>query len=754
MRVTEPGPNGQPGGQWVYEYDNLGEQIGVVDPTGVRTGSTYDDLGRAITATIVERKPTLSTHTTNLEYNDAGNKTKEIRPGGRTTLYEVNAVGEVAVETDPTGNVTRFAYDLAGRDTKVTNPLGNATVTEYDLAGRKTGVKNLDSVGTVLREASTGYDADGNPITETSAEGHAISRVFDAAGRVTQLVEPLTATQSITTTFGYDTAGNRTRTTDGRGNAVWTTYNSFGLVEGVTEPATSTYPNVADRTWTSVYDTAGKEITTVQPGGARIDRTFDQLGNLTRQTGAGAETATAERTFGYDLAGRPTAFGDFAIDYNDRGLLMKVVKGAAQESAYSYDGVGNLLQRVDAAGTANYTWDAADRLSTATDPVAGRTLTYGYDTASRVTSVTATGQASEQTFGYDNLDRRISHTVKNGTGGQLALINYGWDKDDNLVSKTTTGVAGAGTNTYGYDRAGRLISWTDPASTTTSYEWDAAGNRTKAGNTVFTYDERNRLTASGGTNYTYTPRGTLSGETANGTTKNLVFDAFDRLISDGSITYGYDALNRVGSRTDGGTVQRFTYSGLDNDLAAVTDAGGVLQAKYSRDPSGQLMALQEGGGAAVAVLHDLRGDLVATFTSTTITDSVAYSPFGEIVAESGTRKNLGYQGEYTDPVSGKVNMLARWYQPGNGGFVSRDTMTLPPGPSVQANRYTYANASPLASVDPTRHYTLDIRRSIKGFRKVQRLSRMSCGIRRRIGYLLPSSARGPYNIVRRIKSVQ
>ncbi|WP_180903720.1 hypothetical protein, partial [Nonomuraea indica] len=44
-------------------------------------------------------------------------------------------------------------------------------------------------------------------------------------------------------------------------------------------------------------------------------------------------------------------------------------------------------------------------------------------------------------------------------------------------------------------------------------------------------------------------------------------------------------------------------------------------------------------------------------------------------------------------------------QPGTGTFTSRDTATLTPNPSVQANRYTYANASPLTGIDPTGHYT-------------------------------------------------
>src|SRR5690606_37066904 len=131
---------------------------------------------------------------------------------------------------------------------------------------------------------------------------------------------------------------------------------------------------------------------------------------------------------------------------------------------------------------------------------------------------------------------------------------------------------------------------------------------------------------------------------------------------------------------------------LSNDLAAIS-AGGAVQAKYSRDAFGALLGLQEGSGAAVAAMSDLHGDLVATFNASLVT-STAYDPFGSVTAQNGTAPALGYQGEYTDPDTGKVNMHARWYQPGTGTFTSRDTATLDPIPSVQANRYTYANASP------------------------------------------------------------
>ncbi|MER7132165.1 TreTu family toxin [Streptosporangium saharense] len=702
VRVIEPGPSG-PGGVWTAEYDLLGEQLATVDPTGARLEMTYDDLGRRITRTQIERKPTTAALTDKFTYDTAGNLVKSVDPDNKATVYTVDAAGQATSITDPLGHASTFNYDFSGRTTKVADPLGNATEASYDLAGRQITAKDLDNAGATVRTFGFGYDAAGNQTSTTSGEGHVTRREFDALSQTTSLIEPISANKSITTTFGYDAVGARTRLTDGRGNTTWTTYNTLGLVETVVEPATTAHPAAADRTWTDVYDAAGNPVSTLQPGGARIDREFDPLGQVVKETGTDASVVTPERTYTYDQAGRTTAIGDYTLEYNDRSLLTKVSKAANSVATYAYNKLGNPVQRVDPTGTATFTWDNADRLRTTVDPVTGRTWTYNYDNADRLTGQTSTGTVNAQAYTYDAVDRITSQTLKNGSGAELAKVVYGWDKDDNLTSKTTSGTAGAGTNTYTYDRSGRLTSWAAPGGAVTDYEWDDAGNRTKAGSKTYTYDERNRLLSGDGVDYTYTPRGTLASETKSGVVRNLTYDAFDRLIADGDATYGYDALGRLTSRTKGTDQRRFVYSGLTNDIAVSTDGAGTVQAKYGRDPFGGLLGLQENGTAALGVMSDLHGDVVGTFSGTALVDSVAYDPFGQVLQRTGTARSLGYQGEYTDPDTGKVNMHARWYQPGTGAFTSRDDWTLDPSPSVQANRYTYVNSTPLTGIDPTGH---------------------------------------------------
>lgn len=137
-------------GQWSYDYDLDGEALAVTDPTGARTEATYDNLGRQITATAVERSPAAAAYTTTMAYDAAGNRTSVTRPDGDQTRDDVNAAGEITAQTDPLGNVTHADYDLAGRLTKVTDPLGRATTAEFDLAGRMTGVTDYDAEGTAL----------------------------------------------------------------------------------------------------------------------------------------------------------------------------------------------------------------------------------------------------------------------------------------------------------------------------------------------------------------------------------------------------------------------------------------------------------------------------------------------------------------------------------------------------------------------------------------------------------------------------
>lgn len=673
-------------------YTRTGELLSVTTPTGARVEATYDDLDRQVTSSILERFPTARTLTTRYAYDDAGNIATITSPGGTVTTNVYDGQGQLTQTTDGNGVKVSYGYDNAGRQMRVSDGIGRTERADFDPFGQVTAESDLAPDGTVLRTQTYTYDVAGNQLSATSPGGITTTYAYDALDRLIRQVEPVTATTSITTTFGYDIAGNQTRYTDGRGNSTISAYNSLGLLESQIEPATTAHPNATDRTWTLSYNAAGQAVRLTAPGGVSNTQTYDAAGRVISETGSGA--GTPQQSFIYDLSGRMTqatsAAGTDTFTYDDRSNLLGSA-GRGGSASFGYDADGLLISRTDVAGASTYTYTKG-RLSAVRDGITGTTQRYTYDSAGFLSGIDY-GSGRIRTVTYDSLSRVATDTARNAGGTTVASMAYSYDVDDRLTGKTTTGTAGAGANTYGYDMAGRLISWTGPQGIV-AYDWDASGNRTRAGSKTATYDQRNRLLSDTDYAYTYTARGTLATRTSSGLTDNYTFDAFDRLTTAGGQTYTYDALDRVASR-NGAT---FLYAGMGDDV--VSDGTG----QYARGPGGEVVGVAKAGEKLLTV-RDGHGDVVAGIdpadtTLPRVTDSKAYDPFGKVTAKQGDTGDLGFQGDWTDPISGQVDMGARWYEPGTGAFISRDTADYESGDSILANRYTYGAGDPLAHNDP------------------------------------------------------
>jgi RHS repeat-associated protein len=331
------------------------------------------------------------------------------------------------------------------------------------------------------------------------------------------------------------------------------------------------------------------------------------------------------------------------------------------------------------------------------DPSTGVTESYGYNTLSQPSTITYGSGGDTRSFGYDTRHRLTGDTLKTGSNTTIASIAYGYDPNSNLISKTTTGLVGAASNTYGYDQANRLTSWNN-GTATVSYGYDDSGNRTQVGAQTYTYDARDELTAANGSIYAYTARGTLASVTTAGTTVSATDDAYGQTITHGTQSYTYDSLGRVLSATGGAA---FAYSGIGSSMA------GDGSATYSYDPGGGLVGVK-GSGFAFLEWTDRHTDVVGQFTGTgtSVAGSASYSPLGAVLASTGMHGNLGYQSGWTDPTTSHVNMSARWYDPQVGQFTSRDTVSLDPVPnSASANPFAYVEGNPLTGTDPTGHCT-------------------------------------------------
>jgi RHS repeat-associated protein len=195
----------------------------------------------------------------------------------------------------------------------------------------------------------------------------------------------------------------------------------------------------------------------------------------------------------------------------------------------------------------------------------------------------------------------------------------------------------------------------------------------------------------------------MTGSVVSGQSTTYAYDGFERLTqASGSAipttTYTYDSLDRLAQRN----TAKFGYNDLSNTSVLSPMAAG--ETKLLRDPLGALLASKTGSAAGTLALDDpLHGDITGSVNPTTGDPSVtaSFDPWGK--PTSSGELPLGYQGGYTDPVTGLTNAHARWYSPGLGAFTSRDTFTLDPNPLAQSNRYLYANGSPLTGRDPDGH---------------------------------------------------
>ncbi|MFC3992333.1 LamG-like jellyroll fold domain-containing protein [Actinoplanes siamensis] len=687
------------GGETTYTYDKIGDLLTSTDPTGAVSATTWDYLGRQENSTQIVRAPSAASYQTKFEYDTNGQIAKVTSPTGVTRSVKYNALGETVESYDGANNKTTMTYDGLGRPTKTTLADNTYSTTTYDMAGQTVSSSEYSSTGTLLTTESSQYDAAGNLVAAVDARKHTTTYEYDPTGMLIKERQPINDSDAIETSFGYDLQGNRTRFTDGRGNAFWTTYNSWGLPESQIEPSTAAHPNLADRTFTVVYDKGGRVVKQQLPGGVSVSNSYDLMGQLTKQSGAGAEATTVDRTFGYDKDGRITKFsgvgGDNEVTYDDRGLATSI-NGPSGNSSFTYNGDGAMTSRTDAAGTTNYGYDTAGRLQKLTNSGKGVDATYSYDVLNSVKKI-AYGTGNSRNFTYDDAHRLKNDDLRSSAGTSIAKVEYGWNENDDLTSKKTTGFGGQTiSNTYTYDYADRLTSWNNGTATTV-YAYDKSGNRVQNGSKLFTYDARNRLLTADTVNYNYTARGTLS---YAGTTLTKA-DAFGQVISQGdrnggTQTYQYDGLGRAVK--DG-----FSYTGSDNDLAADS------QATYVRGVGNEVIAetATSGGGTKLA-WTDLHDDVVAQFTATgtALDGSTVYDPLGKVVANAGQMVgSLGYQSEWTDTATSRVNMMARWYNTDTGQFDTRDTVSNSPiGDSVNANRYQYGDANPLTVTDPTGHF--------------------------------------------------
>jgi len=277
--------------------------------------------------------------------------------------------------------------------------------------------------------------------------------------------------------------------------------------------------------------------------------------------------------------------------------------------------------------------------------------------------------------------------------GASSNIAWNYDRAYRLLSETRTGTL-AQTNSYTYDNNGNRQSWTSSIGGTVTYSYNANDQiiTTTAGSTVtnYQYDGRGNLKQSGTSSYTYNAADLLITVVVNGNTANYQYDQDGRRVqqSVGSnvTNYAWDETSAYGDvllETNGSGAAQTTYVLGGSELLSQNKIGGTGISYFLHDGQGSTRALVDGSG-------NVRSSELYT-----------YDAFGNLISgQTNLATSYLYTGQQFDAPTSLYSLRARYYNPNDGRFVSRDINNIDSNNPIELNRYVYTSNNSINKIDP------------------------------------------------------
>jgi RHS repeat-associated protein len=319
------------------------------------------------------------------------------------------------------------------------------------------------------------------------------------------------------------------------------------------------------------------------------------------------------RTFEYDYMGRQTKvtdpIGSTTTQYDDDGMMTKVIDGGGREWVYAYD----LLLK---------------RLTKVTDPNS-KVTKYDYDYSGQVTKVGAgsLGNIEPTTYAYSSTTGQLT-SVTYGAGG---TVTYYYDTTGRLsrFDDVWSALGGGGpAKLYNYDDAGRLTAHTSYGDDL-DYAFDSAGNVTDM------VDYFGNATA-----YTYTDRSRVSTITAPG---NRVW------------TYHYDAVGRVDDYTHGNGMWTDYQYDTDGRLTKIAHRDGAVEKQafaYALDNAGNITRTTHVDGSYWDYEYDGRYRLTKATRKSASTNIQAKYEYVYALRDNLLTKYVPWEDNFADGVVG------------------------------------------------------------------------------------------------------
>ena len=676
-------------------YDKVQNATSVTDARGHTTIFEYDGLNRPTKTTYADGHFIQNWYTsTGLKWqvrDEGGNLTQTIYDGAsRPTATVGPAVMNEYGLLVSSNTQSRLVYDAAGNIYQKYDARNNRWQYQYDARNRVTEEDRPDQTSIY-----TGYYPNGNVYWTVDGRGYTTTTLYDEANRPKEIDSPPVPIYGApanrpTTSKTYDPAGNVLQIEDPNTN---TTTNTYDPLNRITSSATlsgsgsilvsDSYNDPLNTMTVTVNDGDGEATTFQYDGMARNTQITDKQGHSITFTYDGLVKTSREdqdqqvtnygydnrnrlsainyvgrsqdnRTYGYDGTGNlnsvvetgSNALASVSGSYDAMNRMTSETSGGVTH-AYTYD-VGGNRRFVTYGGTGRVvqlTYDAMNRLQTLLE--GARTTTYSYDGDGNLQQkVLPNGDAVTNT--YDGLSRLQCSIATSANGSLLYQYLNGYDAGGNCrwEDEYYLKMPVWRDNVLSYDPSNRLLQETTAnlsGTTSRSYEYDNAGNRTKltdsSGVTQYTYNDLNQLTEligpEGTVNFSYDFNGNRMSRTTSQRSDSYSYDYENRLtqITQGGNTssYAYDYRTRRIGRTENNVFTQVIFSGGES-VQEIT--GGTLAAEFIRGSDwgggvgGILYSLR--GGAPSFDHYDRRGDVtLQTDGSGSISYQAGYEAFGQ-----------------------------------------------------------------------------------------------------------------------------
>ncbi|CAG7658638.1 RHS repeat-associated core domain-containing protein [Paenibacillus allorhizosphaerae] len=675
-------------------YDENGNVVKKIDAKGYasagsdekRYGVVYTyDLANRVVLTIdpeIAAKNNPSLFTTKVEYNPAGQKTKETNALGNVQSYEYDSAGKLLKVTDPLGVEVTYGYDKSGYKLYMIDGRGKVTQYEYGTFGLL-----KETTDAMNRRVTYRYDLTQNVAVMTDRNGRNTRYVYDSHNL---LLSKTVVETDEKISYTYDAVGNRSGMTDESGMSAYT------------------------------YDEKNQLVMLTKDGAIQLEYTYDEVGNIGSikdKTGATTmytydKTSRMETvafqgkttTYRYDANGNRKAIvyeggvqETYVYDKNNKLLeLTNKKQGGGEISSYSYtyDDAGRQVTKTDSFGTTNYSYDAAGRIEKVEAP--GKTTVYTYDHAGNRQSFSETYTSAQPSSYIDPNDKtELKYTIKKS--------EYVYSNANELLQLVETM----------QDDAGKKL-----LEKTTSYLYDDNGNELRQKVSYLRPHTRSMHQVTGGNLY---------GDEVN--------DALDALIEKVSNTFdGFNRLKQVEQvKAEERVTVEYVYNGDDlrtkKTIRSSKDDYLPKVSNYLYDQQHVILETNEFDEVVVKYISGINyiarmdrtdkvsyylfnghGDVVQTVNETgQVENQYDYDVFGNLTLTIEMYANeIRYSGEFFDEKTGLYYLRARYYNPHIGRFISEDTYEGHAEDPLSLNRYTYCNNEPILHVDPSGHVSVSI----------------------------------------------